>query len=754
MLMSNRTFAYVALILMSVALAGPVWAGEEPMVEKVVIEGLVRVNEGLVREHIGQQTGAPLSEATVSEDIRGIFGLGYFADVRVSVEPFEGGLVLTYAVTEKPFIRVIELAGQDNVEEEMLREAITMSPGSIADRSLIQGGADAIRAVYEKKGYPLARVVPVVRTTEDGRIFLTYQISEGPRVKVGAIGFEGNVEYTDGDLRDEMESREWWFMSWLTGSGRYESEKLGADIQNLMGFYHDRGFVRARVEEPVVTYSDDQRWVDLSIAVAEGLQYRVARVSASGNAVIGTEALLEGVKTAPGELISRSQLREDVSSMIAKYTEKGYALATVYPEVIPDDETRTVSIQFRVNEGEQYRIGRIEITGNLKTRDWVIRREFRLDEGDLFDSSKLRRSYTRLQNLNFFGGLQIDPVPDRARGLLNLDVRIEEKSTGSFNVGGGYSTIDKFVGMADVSFGNLGGRGQYLKLKTQFSSTSTTYEIEFREPWLFGRPVSLTTSLYDTTRDFGEYDKDSQGFSLSLGRRFLEYWSVSTAYRIETSDVYNVEATASTLILGQVGKTVTSSITPSIARDSRDNYLDPHSGSRNSLSVEYAGLGGDNKFLKLSLDSTWVLPVSNRTEFAARFRYGYATGLEGEDLPLYERYYVGGVYSIRGLRRIGPVDTNGEYIGGTERIVMNFDYSFPLVQEARLKGVIFLDSGTAYDRDPALDYEENIHLRYTYGAGIRWISPIGPLRLEWAVNPEPEIGEPDYRWEFAIGTMF
>ncbi len=270
------------------------------------------------------------------------------------------------------------------------------------------------------------------------------------------------------------------------------------------------------------------------------------------------------------------------------------------------------------------------------------------------------------------------------------------------------------------------------------------------EPWFFDKPVSFTASVYKTRREFVNYEKKSDGFMLGFGWRFRDYWKTNLSYNYERTTIFNLEETASTAIREQAGAKITSSVSPSITRDSRDNVLDPHTGSKNALYLSYAGVGGDNKFFKAVAESAWFFPVSERTTFSVMGTYGMATGLQGVKLPLYERFYVGGIYTVRGLGYgdAGPRDERGAPTGGTKKVIFNAEYTFPLIAEASLKGVIFYDTGTAYDD------RSGIRLRQTAGGGIRWISPIGPLRLEWGKNLDPQPGEGKGKWEFTFGTFF
>jgi outer membrane protein insertion porin family len=433
------------------------------------------------------------------------------------------------------------------------------------------------------------------------------------------------------------------------------------------------------------------------------------------------------------------------------YSENGYALVSVAPDLSPDETSKTVAVTLNIDEGDKYRIGRIEISGNTKTRDKVIRREIRLAEGDTFDSSKLRRSYERINNLQFFDTVEMVPRPKYEDKTVDLDVKVKEKPTGFLSVGGGYSSVDGFIATMDLTQGNLFGKGQFIKVKGELGGKSSFYEISFKDPYFLDTSYALSTGIYRTTREYIEYDKKANGFFLGLGKSLSEYWKADVSYNLEKATIYNVDEDASPIIKDQEGTKTTSSITPTIVRDSRDNYLDPSKGSRNSATFTFAGLGGNNAFIKGLLDSAWYFPLGETT-FMFRGRLGYAKGIFGKTLPLYERFYVGGLYTLRGIGfgEAGPKDkATGEAIGGTEELIFNAEYIFPIYPEMKLKGVAFVDVGNAYE-----DFHKFGSLRYTTGLGFRWISPMGPIRLEWGYNINKEKGESSSKFEFAFGTFF
>jgi len=731
--------------------APPLSAQEGPIVKGIEIKGLKRVDEGAIRKRLSQKVGQPLAGENISNDIKNIYRMGYFDDVRVEAEPFEGGLKIIYVVKEKPTIVKVDFQGNVEFDDDKLREQITITPGAIEDATLIQDNVSRLKTFYEGEGYCLADIVPVVRKVTADEVYLTFLIDEGKKVKIREIRIEGNRALSDREIKKVMKIKSWGLLSFITSSGYYKESEMKTDIERIRNLYYDNGFLNVVVSGPERELTPDRSGMIVSLRVSEGPQYSVSTVRFEGNEAYDDATLMELMPLRAGDVFSRKKLREGIRRITDFYSEKGYALASVEPDIVPDEKTHEVSVVMNIDEGGIFRVGRIEISGNSKTKDKVIRREMRLDEGDVFNSKLLRRSYERINNLNFFETVELVPKPEVEKKVIDIDIKVKEKATGFLSIGGGYSTVDKLVAMVDLTQGNLFGTGRYIKLKGEFGGRSTFYELSYKDPWFLDKPVSMTLSAYNTERDYIGYDKKATGGSVGFGKRFNDFWSASLAYKYERVTIFNVSEDASSIITEQIGTNTTSSVTPAVVRDSRDNYLDPSSGSRNSVFVTYSGLGGDNYFVKGLIDSRWFFPFG-KTTVSLRGRLGYASGLFGRKLPLYERFYVGGIYTIRGLDfgEGGPRDEKGEVIGGSKELLLNAEYIVPLLDEIRLKGVVFFDVGRAYDELETLGSD----LRYTTGVGLRWVSPIGPIRIEYGYNLDRRDDESPGRIEFAFGSFF
>ncbi|MEW6115856.1 MAG: outer membrane protein assembly factor BamA [Nitrospirota bacterium] len=750
---TTRIVSCIILVVVAALLFGIAHSEELPIVTALEVKGLKRIEEGALKPKISQKIGEPLSNERVSEDIKAIYRMGYFDDVRVDIDPFEGGLKVTYVVKEKPTIVKVDFQGNKKLETDKLKEKATLIPGTIADVTLINDNAAKLRAFYEDEGYYLARIVPVVRRLDEGEVAVTYQIDEGEKVKIKNIQIEGNKAISAKKIKKAMKTKERGLLSFIFGTGYYKKDEMRADVERIKDVYYNEGYIKVAVGTPRVQLTQDKKGMNITIPLSEGDQFKVSSIEITGNKVFKEEELKKLLKVSPNKVFSKEVFTKDIAALTDKYANNGYALVTIVPDLVPDEQKKETKVVYQISEGDKYRIGRIEISGNTKTRDKVIRREIRLDEGDTFDASKLKRSYERINNLQFFENVDIAPKPKPEEKLVDLDVTVKEKPTGFLSVGGGYSSVDQFVAMVDVTQGNLFGKGQYIKLRGELGGKSSFYELSFRDPWFLDKPLSFGASIYKTEREYANFDRKATGFELSLGKSFWEYWSGSVAYNFERATVFNIDENASQTIKEQEGTRTTSSVSFALAKDTRDNYLDPLRGSRNAGYLTFAGLGGTNAFIKMLYDSSWYFPMFDVTTIHLRGRLGYSTGLFGKSLPLYERYYVGGIYTVRGLGygEAGPKDKNNdEPIGGEKQLIFNAEYIFPIVSEYKFKGLVFFDAGRAYDRGETFGTD----LRYTTGLGIRWISPMGPIRIEWGYNLSKKEGESGSKVEFTFGSFF
>ncbi|MBI5025763.1 MAG: outer membrane protein assembly factor BamA [Nitrospirae bacterium] len=724
-----------------------------PLIKIIEIKGNKKIEEETIRARIKSKAGEFFSQERAQNDIKTLFAIGYFDDVRVEVESFEDGIKLIYILKEKPTITSIDFQGNEEIETDKIKEKVTISAGAIASPPLISDNVQKIITFYQSEGYWHVKVIPVTRVISEDAVALTFQIEEGPKVTIKKIQIEGNKALSSREIKKAMETRERWLFSFITGSGFYKKEEMEADIERIRELYHSKGYIQVVVAEPRVTLSPDKKRIYINISVSEGEQFKVGSVDLKGNTVFASSELFQKIETAPGKVFNRKALRKDISNILDLYSEKGYALCDVKPMLDLDTPQKLVNLTLSISEGDIFRIGRVIITGNTKTRDKVIRREVRLDEGDVFNSKLMKRSYERITNTNYFDSVEITPEPKAEEKLVDVHVKVKERQTGMLSIGGGYSSVDKFIGMGEITQTNLFGKGYLLKLRAELSSRRANYNLLLRDPWFMDKPITASFGIYNETFKSLDYTRKAKGFSVGFGKELSEYIRGDIVYNLEKVEVLDVSDAASQFIKDQRGKKLTSSLSPSLTRDSRDNFLDPTRGSRNAIYTTFAGIGGDNYFVKALLDSGWYIPLVWDTTLGLRGRVGYASGFAGKELPVYERFYVGGINTVRGLGfgEGGPRSAEGEKIGGTKEVIFNAEFIFPLVKDLRLKGVAFFDAGRAYDKNEPIRIQD---LRPTTGLGIRWISPLGPIRVEWGYNLSRKPDESQSKWEFTFGTAF
>ncbi|HDH05236.1 MAG TPA: outer membrane protein assembly factor BamA [Nitrospirae bacterium] len=743
-------FFYMSLFLLNIPANS---AEAAPLIKVIEIEGNRKISSSVISSKIKSEAGLPFSKNSVQDDIKRLYRIGYFDDIRVEIEPFEGGIKLVYIFMEKPTIVSLDFQGNKEFETKDLKEKITITSGAIANLSLITDNVQKIISFYQSEGYWLVRVVPIIREIPEDAAALTFQVEEGPKVTIKKITIEGNKSLSVKEIKKVMKTKERWLFSFLTGSGIYRKEQIRQDLARIRELYQSKGYIYVAVSEPKIRLSPDKKKIFLTISISEGDQYKIGDIRIKGNKVFSDPELYNQIEITTGRIFNRSALRKDIDKIIDLYMDRGYARADVNPLIDVNTKEKIANITFSITEGGVFRIGRINITGNIKTRDKVVRREMRLDEGNIFSKKLIKRSYQRINNLNFFESVDVNPIPRVEEQLMDINIRVKEKLTGMLSIGGGYSSVDKVMVMGELTQTNLFGRGLYLKLKADFSSRRTNYNISLRDPWFMNKPVSASIGIYNEQFDYTDYDKKATGGYIGFGKELSEYVGGNIRYRIEEVEITDVSEDASSLIRDQEGSKLTSSISPSVWKDTRDNYLDPATGSRNALYITLAGLGGDNYFVKGVVDSIWYFPVIWKTTFSLRGRYGYAAGYNGKELPLYERFYIGGINTIRGLDfgEGGPINEKGEKTGGTEELIFNAEYIFPMIDDIKLKGVLFFDYGGAFDKDHTLSYG---NMRRTAGAGVRWLSPFGPIRLEWGFNIYPREGENNDKFEFSLGGFF
>jgi outer membrane protein insertion porin family len=757
----SRLTRTAALALMAVVATWPapppLRAQGEPSVAKVSIAGNTRVEEDAIRVHLRTQPGQPFDQDTVDRDIRAVYAMGFFDQVDAEVTRVDAHHTdVTFHVKERPLVRAVKVDGTKKIKKDELEAALKIRPHTILDPEKAREGVEAAKKLYVEKGYLDADISYRTEPVGEAEVDLYYTVTEKEPVKITDVDFEGNRAFKTRELRGVMQTRKKWLLGFITGAGVLNKDVLRTDMERLTAYYYDHGYVTVRVDEPRVDRRDDG--LHVTVKIDEGEQFKVGDVTVAGEGVPAeTKKLRQGLQLAPGEVFRASALREDVQKLTERLSEDGYAFATVEPQTDVHQDEHRVDVVYQADRGRPVIVDRIDVAGNTKTRDKVIRREMRLQEQEMFSATKLRKSREALQRLGFFQEVNITTRRTASDDRMNVVVDVKEAQTGAFSAGAGFSSADQLLFNVRIQENNLFGRGQRLVLQGDIGSLRRNIILSFTEPYFRETPLTLGVDAFSWQLAFNQFDRAGTGVGTqvtypvtawgynSMFGLPLEDLRVGTDYRLERAEINNVSFDATRSIRAEEGSALISSVKPSLSRNTLNHAFDPTAGSFQDVSVELAGLGGQ-QFTKLEARERWYYTFL-RTKALGDFTYslggtlGYGlgnAGLNGNDLPLFERYFPGGINSIRGFktRTLGPREeskdifgrvTNTTPIGGSEQVILNNEVIFPVVQGIGLKGVVFVDAGNAYGGN------ENISLdntRFSAGGGLRWLSPVGPLRVE------------------------
>lgn len=737
----------------------PSWARaqgrEGAVVKQIDIVGSRRVEEATIRFKLKTKVGEPFSLETLREDVKALYQLGFYDDIRVEAEPFEEGLKLTFIFKEKPAIREIRFQGNREIKSKTIKGRIDLTEGAIASPTMLAQNAEKIRLLYEESGYYLAKVEPRIELVSDREVDVIFEITEGDKFRISEIRIAGAKGLKEKEIKKRMATRERRFFFFR---GTLRREELERDLDRIKVFYLDNGYLDVKVEEPQIQLDTEKRRIRIVIRVEEGPQYKVGQVKVMGNTVFSTEEILRRLRIKEGGVFSREVLQTDLLDLTDRYAERGYLFADVVPLTDIDRTRHVVDISLEIDEGRQAFVERIEISGNVRTRDNVIRREIPLIEGDVFDSRLLQRSRRNLNNLGFFEEVRLETKRGSAPDKVDIEVTVKERPTGAFSLGAGFSTVDGPLGVVSLSQANLFGRGQRVSLSASLGTRVTRFNFAFADPRVFDTAYSFSTSLFNVRRAFKTFvgfDEEAIGGSIGVGRRLFEEVFGNLTYRYESVEISDVDQDAPLEIRLQRGESTTSSVTLDFTRNTLDNRFDPTRGLLLLGSVEVAGsvLGGDNYFTKYIGEASYYHPLFWKFVGHLRGNITFVDPFGGRPLPLQERIFFGGPNTIRGFRNfsISPVDpATDTRLGGNKGFFTNAELIFPIFQPINLKGVIFFDAGNVF----GLDEDWEFSVKTAVGIGIRFRSPIGPIRLEWGVNLNPKPGESNSQLHFTAGTVF
>jgi outer membrane protein insertion porin family len=754
----------------------PTAESEENRIVEVRVEGNRRVEAEAVRRALKTKVGGVFDPTRTPDDLRALWALGYFADVQLLVQRLPtGGLAYVVRVQERPVVREVQLVGNEEQSRDDLKEAIEVKPNTILDMDAVRRTARGIQQKYVEKGFFLAevdfRTVPVDGGAGTNVVFA---IEENAKVMVKEITIIGAEKVKPQELKDVMITREGGFLSFLSGEGTYREEAFQRDLAVIQTAYYDRGFLNVRIDKPSVTISADKRFIYISLKVTEGEPYDIGKLAFSGDLLVTEPELRAQMTSLEGQRFDRSKLFQDIQRLSDVYYDRGYAYANITPQTQTDAEKRIVDITFDVQKGPQVTIERIDIVGNTKTRDKVIRRELRVYEGDLYSGTGVRRSRDRVQALGFFETVEVTQKQGTAEDSIILQVEVKEKATGTFQVGLGFSNVENFIFTAQVSQNNFLGWGQSVSASAQISGLRSLIQLSFYDPYFLDTNYLLSADFFRVQADYEGFVRNSTGGSVSIGYQFVDDLLGTIGYSREYVEVQAGQNVGTVLLANQFQSGMTSSARLSLTFDRRDNRLFPSRGFVHYGSVEFAPslLGGDFLFTRYSAYSRLYFPLPLGFVFKTNATVGYIQELDANrPLPISELYYVGGINTVRGyfLRSLSPTllvpksaspdaAVTEFRVGGNKQLILNLELEFPILEKAGIRGVLFYDAGNAFARNEGFFQDRQndlpLGLFHSVGFGFRWFSPIGPLRFEWGIPLTRRPEDEPMLFEFTIGNFF
>ena len=726
-------------------------------VAQVDVEGNDTLDKDVILLKVKTQVGEPFDAGTVNEDLKRLMALGYFDDVQVKTEDVAGGKRVVFVVKEKPRILAISVTGNSDIKTNDILAAMETRSGSVLNMQTLADDLEKIRDLYRKKGYYQTTVDYKLEQTDPRQARLNIVVKEAKKIYIKKIDIVGAKQVSASDLRGVMALKEKGFLSWVLQTGVLKEELLDRDSAAIENYYTNHGYIDARVGQPQVDIQNDG--IVITFRVEEGERYRVGSVNFKGDLLLDEKKLHEITKmpelAQKKAYFDRSVARDDVTNLKNSYSDMGYAFADANVDLQKRPNENVVDVTYVLNKGQKVYVRRVTIEGNDRTRENVIRRELRLADGDVLSGTALARSNARLNKLDYFDKVDIEAVSTEDPSQVDIKVKVKDKNTGTISAGVGYSTSDSvFVG-GSIEERNLFGKGYQASLQGQFSTITNRFVASFTNPALYDSDLAAGIDAFSTFRQYSDFYRESQGGGLHFGYPVGEFTNLRWGYQLSRDRVYHTNWNASSVIAQSRGVHWTSSVMAGISRDTTDSRTMPTTGTLNDFSVQYAGLGGDRGFIRLYYNFNYYHPVVAGIIFHARAQAGTLFENGHGSVPVFERFYLGGIGDIRGYEsmKISPKDHNtNERIGGDTTYFANLEAIFPLVKQYGLYGVGFFDAGNSIwvKRDGF-----NPTLVKSVGGGVRWLSPMGLIRVEGGYALDTiEHHQQNFQIGFAMGNTF
>ena len=733
-------------------------------VDSIEFTGNRKVEAEAIMEKLGTRQDMMLDNYLLRKDLSRIYDMKYFEEVEAYHKISGDKNILLFKLKEKPIIGKISFTGNDEINDDDLKEQIKTKEFNILDISTLKNDVLLLQKHYEEKGYFLALASYVLSDNKNGSVDVKFKIKEWDKVRVKKITFLGNKDIPDEELKNFMQTREESYFSFLSGSGNFKEINFQTDVERLKYFYKTRGYLQINVQNPEVTASEDKKWIFITVRMQEGPQFSVNNVSFNGELLFTENEMMEKLKLKSGDIYNEENLRLDIQTLTEMYQDKGYAFANVLRtlEVVPGENK--VDVVFSFEKGVIAYFGKIVMKGNTKTRDKVIRRELRIKEGDMYSGSKLRLSKDNVNRLGFFQPESVVFNTITRKGTdntLDVEISIKERPTGQISLGAGYSTATQGFVQASVAQNNFRGLGQSINANLSYSTRQQIYNVGFTEPYFLDTRWTAGADYYQTLSFFiRSFAYRKHGGDVRVGHPIFEYTRLFLTYRYEDNRVSQVINEG---IDPKVENGSASSLQASIIRDKRNNIFEPTNGYYTSGSLEYTGLGGTMRWMKGELEGRFYRPIIGDLVLRSRLNVSQLFKTTNREIPRIERFSMGGARNMRGfnLEDIGPIrkarNTQTQRLedfnfGGLFSLLGTLEFEHPLIKEAGLKWVVFYDAGNVFEQ--RIGENENYALRSNYGFGFRWFSPIGVLRFEFGFPINPREREASNQFNFDIGQLF
>ncbi len=753
--------------------AAPAFGFESFVVRDIRVEGIQRTEAGTIFNYLPVRVGDTFTEAQAAEAIRGLFATGFFTDVRIEVEDD----VIVVLVDERPAIADISFVGVKEFDQDALKAGLRevgLAEARIFDRSLLERAEQELKRQYLSRGKYGAEITTTVTPLERNRVGINFTVHEGRVAKIREINIVGNENFKDSTLRGLFQLRTPGWLTWYTKNDQYSRQKLAADLENLRSYYLDRGYLDFNIDSTQVSITPDKQDIYITVNLTEGEMYTVSAVRFAGDLVLDEEEYLSLVVLKPGETFSREKLTETTKAVTDRLGNEGYAFANVNAAPEVDKEKREVAFTIFVDPGRRVYVRRINVGGNVKTRDEVVRREMRQMEGAWYDAERINRSRARVDRLGYFDEVSIQtPAVPGTTDQVDVNFTVKERRTGNLMLGAGFSSAEKVVLSGSISQENLFGSGKSLALDLNTSKSGRTLSLSFTDPYYTVDGVSVGYDVYHRTFDpsristVSRYKQVSTGAGLRLGYPIGEEDSINFGLAVDRTQITTFTDSPEQYkdfctdfgCSGPdgIGKVTVNSLvtTAGWARDKRDSFIYPRAGTYQRMFGEVAIPPGKLKYTRLSYQYQHWFPIGRDQALMVNTDLGWAKGFGGTPLPFYKNFYVGGIGSVRGFEQssIGPKEA-GEALGGTRQVVANAEYYFPLPGtglDRSFRMSVFVDAGYVWGEGAKLNFSD---MRYSTGVGFAWNSPIGPLKFSLGYPLKKDSDDEVQKFQFQLGTVF